>query len=63
MFFRGNKNANGNGLGLYIAKETVEKLKESLSFSSTLNEGTAFTIELPAMQPEPATSEKTEIHS
>lgn len=63
MFFRGNKNATGNGLGLYIVKETVEKLKGSLSFSSTLNEGTTFTIELPAMQPEPAASEKTEIHS
>lgn len=61
MFFRGNKNATGNGLGLYIVKETVEKLGGQLSFTSVLNEGTTFTIELPVM--EPLISEKSEIHS
>lgn len=61
MFFRGNKNATGNGLGLYIVKETVEKLGGRLSFSSVLNEGTTFTIELPLM--EPVIVEKSEIHS
>lgn len=60
MFFRANKKATGNGLGLYIVKETVEKLNGQLSFSSVLNEGTTFTIELPAM--EPTVSEKIELH-
>ncbi len=50
MFFRGNKAATGNGLGLYIVKETVEKLKGSISFNSSLGKGTSFTIEIPNMQ-------------
>ena len=47
MFFRGNKKSTGNGLGLYIVKETVEKLNGQISFESTLGQGTTFKVELP----------------
>lgn len=60
MFFRANKSATGNGLGLYIVKETIEKLDGQLSFRSALNEGTTFTIELPNMVP--AASRTAKMH-
>ncbi len=47
MYFRGNDNSKGNGLGLYIAKRAVEKLGGKISFISRLNEGTSFNITIP----------------
>ncbi|MBS1680166.1 MAG: tetratricopeptide repeat protein [Bacteroidetes bacterium] len=49
MYFRGNDNSKGNGLGLYIAKRAVDKLGGSISFISRLNEGTSFKITLPVV--------------
>ncbi|MCI0750209.1 MAG: HAMP domain-containing histidine kinase, partial [Flammeovirgaceae bacterium] len=42
MFFRANADSKGSGLGLYIVKGVVEKLKGTLSVQSTLGEGTSF---------------------
>jgi PAS domain S-box-containing protein len=47
MFFRASENSEGSGLGLYIVKETLEKLNGEVSVQSTLHEGTSFTVTLP----------------
>lgn len=47
MFYRANQDSNGSGLGLYILKETVEKLGGSVRVESTEGEGTSFYVELP----------------
>ena len=47
MFFRGNERSNGEGLGLYLAKNAIEKLGGSITVTSKLNEGTVFGIHLP----------------
>lgn len=47
MFFRANHEMVGSGLGLYIVKETIEKLDGKVSVSSELGKGSAFTIEIP----------------
>lgn len=50
MFYRASEDSNGSGLGLYIVKETVEKLKGKVSLESTLNEGTTIIIQLPNVE-------------
>jgi len=47
MFYRANERNHGAGLGLYIAKETIENLGGSISATSTLHQGTTFKIEVP----------------
>jgi signal transduction histidine kinase len=47
MFYRGNEKSNGSGLGLYIAKEAVEKLGGSINVRTVAGEGTTFTITIP----------------
>ncbi len=47
MFFRASTRSEGAGLGLYIVKETVEKLKGSINVKSTLDVGTSFSIRIP----------------
>lgn len=47
MFYRASESSNGSGLGLYIVKETSEKLGGSTTVESTLKEGTKFTVVLP----------------
>ncbi|HAS46859.1 MAG TPA: hypothetical protein DCS93_40615 [Microscillaceae bacterium] len=47
MFYRASEDSKGSGLGLYIVKETVEKLKGEVSLESTLHQGTVITIQLP----------------
>jgi two-component system, sensor histidine kinase len=44
MFYRGNENSKGSGLGLYIAREAAEKLKATLTVNSTYGEVTVFTL-------------------
>jgi len=48
MFFKisSSNNSSGSGLGLYIVKETVDKLNGTVSIESKLNEGCTFTIEI-----------------
>ncbi len=52
MFFRGSEKSDGAGLGLYIVKETVEKLNGSISLVSTIGEGSTFKIVLPNQRPQ-----------
>ena len=49
-FFRSSTSAHvpGTGLGLAIVKAIVESHGGSITFHSTLNEGTTFTMSLPA---------------
>jgi signal transduction histidine kinase len=51
MFFRATVQKEGAGLGLYIVKETVEKLKGRIEVESKLGEGTVFRINIPNEQP------------
>lgn len=46
MFFRATEKSEGAGLGLYIVKETIEKLGGSVEVSSVFGEGTRFTIRI-----------------
>ncbi len=47
MFYRGSERSKGSGLGLYIAKEFVEKLNGNISVQSIYNQGSRFIVELP----------------
>jgi len=47
MFFRGDEQSAGSGIGLYIVKEIIEKLNGSIHVESTLGKGTIFNILLP----------------
>ena len=47
MYFRGNENSKGNGLGLYIVKKATEKLRGHISFTSIYDEGSTFSVFLP----------------
>jgi len=47
MFYRAVNDKNGTGLGLYVAKEAVEKLGGSIKVESQPNKGTVFTIVIP----------------
>ena len=47
MFYRGTEISKGSGLGLYIVKETIEKMNGSIRVESEEGEGTAFIVTLP----------------
>ncbi|HEV8514661.1 MAG TPA: ATP-binding protein [Cyclobacteriaceae bacterium] len=47
MFFRATETVQGSGLGLYILKEALSRLKGTVTVESTLGEGTTFIITLP----------------
>lgn len=51
MFFRADNITPGSGLGLYIVKETLEKLGRKISVSATIGKGTIFTIKIPSEVP------------
>jgi signal transduction histidine kinase len=44
MYFRGTERSKGNGLGLYIVKKAVEKLHGRISFQSTYDVGSVFSV-------------------
>jgi signal transduction histidine kinase len=46
MFYRASEKSKGSGLGLYIVKETVEKMNGRISVESQLGSGTKFTVQL-----------------
>ncbi|MBL6445584.1 hypothetical protein JMN32_04645 [Fulvivirga sp. 29W222] len=46
MFFRASESAEGSGLGLYIVKDTVDKLGAKILVESAYGEGTTFTLKL-----------------
>lgn len=47
MFYRGSEQSKGSGLGLYIVKETIERLNGKVSLMSKPGEGSSFVITLP----------------
>lgn len=47
-FFTTKPAGEGTGLGLHICQQIVEKCKGSIRVQSTYNEGTQFTVQLPA---------------
>jgi len=47
MFFRGNQSSQGSGLGLYIVKETLNRMSGSIELSSVPRQGSTFSISLP----------------
>lgn len=47
MFFRATERSEGAGLGLYIVKETIEKLGGRIQTSSVMGSGTSFILEIP----------------
>ena len=47
MFYRASEKASGSGLGLYIVKESLEKLNGSIQHQSKLGQGSKFTITIP----------------
>lgn len=46
MFYRATPLSSGSGLGLYIVKETIEKLGGKINVESELNKGTKFIVEI-----------------
>ncbi|MEQ8244611.1 7TM diverse intracellular signaling domain-containing protein [Fulvivirga sp.] len=49
MFYRANESSLGTGLGLYIVKETVQKLSGKIQLKSENSKGAEFIIEIPNM--------------
>lgn len=47
MFYRANEASDGSGLGLYIVKQTVDRLGGIIRMQSKVNMGTTFTLEIP----------------
>jgi signal transduction histidine kinase len=50
MFFRGTTQSSGSGLGLYIVKSMLDKLKGEISFESGEGHGTTFKVTIPNQQ-------------
>lgn len=50
MFFRATNKTDGSGLGLYIVKEAVNKLRGDIQIESSLGKGTTFKINIPNRQ-------------
>jgi PAS domain S-box-containing protein len=51
LFFRGNEESKGTGLGLYILKNAINKLSGKVEVESESNKGTTFSIYLPNSTP------------
>lgn len=47
LFFRATDQSQGTGLGLFIVKDTVERLKGSIEVKSAMGKGTTFFIRIP----------------
>lgn len=47
MFFRANEKSQGNGLGLYVVKKAVERLKGEITFESVVEKGSTFQVKIP----------------
>lgn len=47
MFYRATEKSQGSGLGMYIVKQAVDKLKGSIRFQSTFGKGTTIKIVVP----------------
>jgi hypothetical protein len=47
MFFRATNRSDGAGLGMYIVKQSIDKLHGKIEIISTIDKGSLFKIELP----------------
>jgi len=47
MFYRATESSKGSGIGLYIVKETVTKLRGTVSIDSILGKGAKFEVMIP----------------
>ena len=47
MYYRASEKSTGSGLGLFIVKESVNKLNGKIKVDSVVEEGSTFTIKLP----------------
>ncbi|MEX2336858.1 MAG: HAMP domain-containing sensor histidine kinase [Fulvivirga sp.] len=47
IFYRGSETSKGSGLGLYIVKETVEKLNGLIAVASSKGVGSNFAVKIP----------------
>jgi signal transduction histidine kinase len=47
MFFRASEQSTGSGLGMYIVKQTVDKLGGSIGIESTFGKGTTVSVRIP----------------
>jgi signal transduction histidine kinase len=52
MFYRANTNSKGSGLGLFIFRETIRRMKGQATVESRIDQGTKFFIRLPNL-PDP----------
>jgi signal transduction histidine kinase len=50
MFYRGTSLAHGSGLGLYIARESADKLNGNIHMESEPGKGTEFYLVLPNLK-------------
>lgn len=50
MFYRATDDGAGSGLGLYIVKETIDKLNGSIDIESEVGKGTTVKFEIPEIQ-------------
>lgn len=50
LFFRGNEDSKGTGLGLYILKNALAKLNGRIELESEHNHGTTFVVYLPDLK-------------
>ena len=66
MFYRGTERSQGSGLGLYIVKEAIDKMKGTIQLESTEGIGTSFFVAIPinavetASLPEPTAPQQKE---
>ncbi|HTF82531.1 MAG TPA: two-component regulator propeller domain-containing protein [Cytophagales bacterium] len=51
MFYRAHNIATGSGLGLYITKVVIERLRGSIHFTSTEGQGSKFIVQIPNQPP------------
>lgn len=49
MFYRASEQSSGSGLGLYIVREVTHKLSGTISMTSQVGKGSAFTVCLPSL--------------
>jgi PAS domain S-box-containing protein len=57
LFFRATDHSQGTGLGLFIVKDTIDKLKGKIEVKSEVGRGTTFTITIPNQIYQPITVE------
>jgi signal transduction histidine kinase len=49
MFYRGHSESSGSGLGLFIVKNALEKMRGKISFDSKEGQGTSFIVYIPSV--------------